>query len=95
MPTSPNNVFRQLQAFGITVLFLAYWFFVHSMANIDASQSFLMAFWLPFPQTFPTLDSFTPAVVLFLEMFSWRVLRHFLPVIIALILAPRATVGLF
>ncbi len=91
---STNNTIRQLQTLGITVLFVAYWLFVHSMANIDASQSFMMVFWSPFPATFPSLNAWTPVVVFFLELFSWRVLRHFIPVIIALWLARRATIGL-
>ena len=94
MPTNSQNTIRQLQALGITVLFVAYWLFVHSLANIDASQSFVMQFWTPFPEAFPGLATWTPVITFFVELFSWRVLRHFIPVILALWLARRTTIGL-
>ncbi|MBK9051616.1 MAG: hypothetical protein IPL78_12065 [Chloroflexi bacterium] len=80
---------------GLTFLFFAYWFFLRALAGVDASQSLALRFWTPFPELlFPSLDVFTPVVIFILELFSWRVLRHFIPVIIALWLARKAAIGL-
>lgn len=87
--------FRQFESVGILFLFFAYWLFLRALEGVDASQSLAIRFWLPFPeQLFPSLAVFTPAVTFILELLSWRVLRHFFPVVIALWLARRAMIGL-
>lgn len=85
---------RQLESIGILFLFFAYWFFLRAFESVDASQSLALQFWLPFPTILPALDIFTPLVTFVLELLSWRVLRHFIPVMIALWLSRRAMIGL-
>ena len=95
MASNSSNPLRQLESMGLTFLFFAYWFFLRALAGVDASQSLALRFWTPFPELlFPSLDVFTPVVIFILELFSWRVLRHFIPVIIALWLARKAAIGL-
>jgi hypothetical protein len=95
MASISSNTMRQLESMGLAFVFFAYWFFLRALAGVDASQSLALQFWLPFPQLlFPSLDIFTPVVIFILELLSWRVLRHFIPVLIALWLARRATIGL-
>lgn len=69
----------RLQLIGLTIVFVAYWLFARNLERVDASQSIWLLFWQPFPEIFPSLEVFTPLVIFSLEMFSLRVLRHFIP----------------
>lgn len=93
-PLIAPALMARLQLIGLTIVFVAYWLFARNLERVDASQSIWLLFWQPFPEIFPSLEVFTPLVIFSLEMFSLRVLRHFIPVVLAMWLARRATIGL-
>jgi regulator of protease activity HflC (stomatin/prohibitin superfamily) len=74
----------------VTIMVLMYWTYAHFIENIDMTTS-LNAVWYG---RFPGGSNLPPVIITFVELFHWRVLRHFIPVITGWIIAYWAAVSL-
>ena len=60
---------------------IGYWLFAHYVERIHFT-AVPPRWWLLFIESAPPLDAFTYNITRIAEFFSWRVLRHFIPVIV-------------
>jgi len=79
----------QLIPWTLMAAFIAYWAFAHYLERPDLTPQ-IQQFW----QTWLPFLPFPPFIVTMVELVHWRVLRHFIPVVIGWVLARRVTVSL-
>ena len=80
--------------FVLAILFIGYWALMSSMERIDAN-AILAGYFMPglTPLQVESVN-FNPLVTGAVKMFHWRVLRHFIPLIIGWWLAVQAAISL-
>lgn len=75
------------------LLIIAHWLFAHYLERIHFTAT-PPGWWLFLVQSSPPLDAFTGSVTHLAEFFSWRVLRHFIPIILGWLLIRHAAIML-
>ncbi len=80
--------------FVLAILFIGYWALMSSMERVDAN-AILAGYFMPglTPLQVESVN-FNPLVTGAVKMFHWRVLRHFIPLIIGWWLAVQAAISL-
>lgn len=73
------------------LLLIAYWFFAHYVERIHFTAA-PPRWWLFLIESAPPLDAFTNSVTRMAEFISWRVLRHFIPIILGWQLIRRSAI---
>lgn len=86
LPTLPSNISQTVLLLWVIFMFiLGYWVFARFFEQIDLGTTL--------PPWYPA-ESIPPLFQFVRELFHWRVLRHFAPVILGWWLAYQATIGL-
>lgn len=73
------------------LLLIGYWLFAHYVERIHFTAA-PPRWWLLLVESAPPLDAFTSNVTRLAEFISWRVLRHFIPVILGWYLIRRSAI---